>query len=1370
MNYPLLKHANTANQSHGKNFPQFLLLSFSSLSVSLSCLSVHVRYKKTADEKENSVAARQESLAFGRRRPVPPRDSIDGSSTAPAILQRSVAAIATVSTTESKQQSITPTVASVNSGHALLLEQQAAAARGRRERLATIANERAQRVASTIGFGRHLSHNDQPLAAPGTSRTRSEAIRAAAHEQLVNDNGIATSRWRPRGWTDKPNNKTTLLPSQILAAHERGPQTSANGSQSARRAASTIVSSYNNGTITSPQPQQNHRASVASLTSMASSIPIALSSSPSITSIKKVNASDTIEAKDPRLAPLLAPDLTLRQLLDYWDNGRTPIRRLFLNHFLSLHTPVLPPAMIQPTIARSASVLVASINNVSLAELTRTASLNTITNPSTSATVKLVGVWHEAASLLLMRITSHLRLTYALKRGVGLQLRAIGVFLTTSPPYSIQYIREFVAAGGLLAILEISQHTTLAESEKREAIKLLRVIASAGRNYKQLICEQQGVAIVIKCMMNSNDLETHTPATQLLHELGTDNPRFASLVHEDLLAVFRSDASPLCKLGVSTTLYQLLEAPIPVSSTDDTGEAFKPDARYVDSTISLFAVPDLQLHSQAYRLLKLLASRRYNLDDVALFSLVSLLHKKSKEPDTRRGPTNSSTTGSSNNQATASIVADMKTCAVRMLGELAHTSAGMGYRMVAKGVIPNLLDCLCLMSTANFELQQAAARTLYVLSTSVAEASTTIKTCLGPTLFPEFQRDAESLHRLIHGPELEALKIRVIEATRAAIVAAREAAAAAAATSGPNSNGIVPGQGHGRTNSGYRSPRFAERRLSSRRSSMFGSITMTTTDVQSLLPDMPRARSFHDDDITASMLSPSGDMSLPSMTPSIQTSKSVPVGASKSRRSSANPHNFTFPSASPVLSSLSTSATSPPVSSQPLIPSPPPAGESASATAVVPSTPSIDHERTSVSIATTLISPSPPSGLSVSVDSTTSASTSISMMDASSSSPGSEPSSSTAEVAASMTAPEIALAAALEAATSTISTREASPQNLQPLSIDSPSPMAPSKNDSSSPPIASESAIPIVAPPTQSPPSPRSRSLATATGTTNTNGLLIISPPPTNPNVPPPGSLTSNVSMETLHRRRRGGGSIASGGSMTLTGNPDLPRGNNNLSAPPSPNTLAPPGSGRSGGPNGNSFESMMDIARDKERALQAAAEEELFNDGMTAIGQSQKRYKARQEMNAQAAASSVAALLAEPIYQPLSSPASIPNQSQLVFSQRSSIKPEPKGDTSSDAYLALHFKDVLHPRTSEIEVKQEMMVDALAPHIEVLEQTHTTTGSNNDDDKTKRDYRSTIAVAAAHRRTGSVAMPSTLSLSSKGALPRPRRPQLNAKERAVCS
>ena len=71
----------------------------------------------------------------------------------------------------------------------------------------------------------------------------------------------------------------------------------------------------------------------------------------------------------------------------------------------------------------------------------------------------------SGASLLLARISSWLRLSYALGHSVALQLRAISVFVSASSGQ--RFLAEFVEVGGVATVIEILSLPQLPEDDKR---------------------------------------------------------------------------------------------------------------------------------------------------------------------------------------------------------------------------------------------------------------------------------------------------------------------------------------------------------------------------------------------------------------------------------------------------------------------------------------------------------------------------------------------------------------------------------------------------------------------------------------------------------------------------------------------------------------------------------------------------------------------------------------------------------------------------------------------------------------------------------------------------------------------------------------
>ena len=57
---------------------------------------------------------------------------------------------------------------------------------------------------------------------------------------------------------------------------------------------------------------------------------------------------------------------------------------------------------------------------------------------------------------------------------------------------SHRFMEEFLEVGGVLTVVEILGVKQAKDSDKTEALKLLICVASAGRQYKEIICEGYG--------------------------------------------------------------------------------------------------------------------------------------------------------------------------------------------------------------------------------------------------------------------------------------------------------------------------------------------------------------------------------------------------------------------------------------------------------------------------------------------------------------------------------------------------------------------------------------------------------------------------------------------------------------------------------------------------------------------------------------------------------------------------------------------------------------------------------------------------------------------------------------------------------------
>ncbi|XP_006810425.1 armadillo-like helical domain containing protein 1, partial [Neolamprologus brichardi] len=123
----------------------------------------------------------------------------------------------------------------------------------------------------------------------------------------------------------------------------------------------------------------------------------------------------------------------------------------------------------------------------------------------------------QVASLFLARLTTWMKLTYMLGTFLGLQLKALGIFLSAS--CHDQYLMNFLEDGGVLTLLDILSHSQSKDDDKAGAIKLLLTVSKAGRKYKEIICESHGVKVIGECLSTSNRDETKEAASVLLESL-----------------------------------------------------------------------------------------------------------------------------------------------------------------------------------------------------------------------------------------------------------------------------------------------------------------------------------------------------------------------------------------------------------------------------------------------------------------------------------------------------------------------------------------------------------------------------------------------------------------------------------------------------------------------------------------------------------------------------------------------------------------------------------------------------------------------------------------------------------------------------------
>ncbi|XP_042675462.1 armadillo-like helical domain containing protein 1 [Centrocercus urophasianus] len=156
----------------------------------------------------------------------------------------------------------------------------------------------------------------------------------------------------------------------------------------------------------------------------------------------------------------------------------------------------------------------------------------------------------QGASLFLARLAAWLRMTYMYSTCINKLLKSIGIFLSAAS--GRRYIIEFLETGGVLMLLEILGLNHLKEEDKRESVKLLQLIADAGRKYKELICESYGVRSLAELLATCSSAEAQEEVQILLASLGRGNPKYQNQVYSGLLAVLPRGSPRAQRLALQT--------------------------------------------------------------------------------------------------------------------------------------------------------------------------------------------------------------------------------------------------------------------------------------------------------------------------------------------------------------------------------------------------------------------------------------------------------------------------------------------------------------------------------------------------------------------------------------------------------------------------------------------------------------------------------------------------------------------------------------------------------------------------------------------------------------------------------------------------
>ncbi|NWS42113.1 ARMD1 protein, partial [Probosciger aterrimus] len=341
----------------------------------------------------------------------------------------------------------------------------------------------------------------------------------------------------------------------------------------------------------------------------------------------------------------------------------------------------------------------------------------------------------QGASLFLAHLAAWLRMTYTYSTCLSKLLRSIGIFLSAASGH--RYLVEFLEIGGVLILLEILGLNYQKEEDKRESVKLLQLIADAGRKYKELICESYGVQSLAKFLATSNSAEAQEDTQILLDSLGHSNPKYQNQVYKGLIAVLPC-ASPRAQQLTLRTLRVM---------QDVVGEA---PMAVVEAVLGVLRSTHLQVQHEAVQLLKVLMAHQVR--PALLEGLVALLTPPWSQ--TAKDP-------AALGLKEPKLVYTQQAAAAKIVGVLAKESAEVAEELIQMKVVHSLM--VAVGNLDHVASQRYASISLEYFVHTFPFVEECVKNALGDTLFQNFMDSPETWYTKMDPLHAEVLASSVVD-------------------------------------------------------------------------------------------------------------------------------------------------------------------------------------------------------------------------------------------------------------------------------------------------------------------------------------------------------------------------------------------------------------------------------------------------------------------------------------------------------------------------------------------------------------------------------------------------------------------------------
>ncbi|KAK7889693.1 hypothetical protein WMY93_025253 [Mugilogobius chulae] len=339
----------------------------------------------------------------------------------------------------------------------------------------------------------------------------------------------------------------------------------------------------------------------------------------------------------------------------------------------------------------------------------------------------------QVASLFLARITTWMRLTYKFSTSLGLQLKAIQVFLFANQD---QYLTEFLEDGGVLTLLDILNQGQTKGEDRVEVLKVLLIVADTGRRYKEFICEGNGVNVLAECLSTPYSEEIQDKTCAVLHSLSQGNPKYINHVYQKLTELLLN-TSPRGQKRLLGTL-RFLQSKMKTAPHS-----------LVDPLLEMLKTLHLEVQEEAINFI--LELKSFNVRPLLLNGLVSLLKLTPVELE------NAQTTQISEMiRKTGSLPEFVQqAAAAKVIRLLAEHSEEMCRDLVALGVVQSLIGALGNKEHCESQIQASLALEVFIRSSLVIQQD--VKRIMGDTLFSIFLINPATVHKTLSETQAEYL-------------------------------------------------------------------------------------------------------------------------------------------------------------------------------------------------------------------------------------------------------------------------------------------------------------------------------------------------------------------------------------------------------------------------------------------------------------------------------------------------------------------------------------------------------------------------------------------------------------------------------------